>query len=378
MTGSLRRKLDFAVGVPLIGALSLFRKRPAPVPFKIHKILVIKLAAVGDTILLLPVLRALHKALPGSSIDWLVSSVNAEMASVTSFHTRALIMPCLTPWSLGSLIKRLRRERYDLVIDFEQWARGTAILSSLIGAKRTLGFQTPRQHRSALYSDTVTKSFDRHEIEDFFALASKAVPLIPDMTPLLEETGEGLNELRLKAPSLFDAGPTVWTVLLHPGCGSDGYPREWLVERYIELGRWLRSTFNARLMLSGGPEETINAQAVATGVGNVVNLAGLLSWKATISLVKRADLLVSGNTGVMHIAAALQKPQIALHGPTDPGLWGPLNPRAVVIKTSCPGCPSLKLGFEYHRYDQSCMARIPVDQVMDAVRKCRECDTALH
>ena len=86
-----------------------------------------------------------------------------------------------------------------------------------------------------------------------------------------------------------------------------------------------------------------------------------------IPLLKRMDLLVSGNTGVMHLAAGLHRPQIALHGPTDPRLWGPLNDRAKVIQTSCPDCPCLRLGFEYHRSDDACMRKISVAEVQKAI-----------
>jgi ADP-heptose:LPS heptosyltransferase len=77
-------------------------------------------------------------------------------------------------------------------------------------------------------------------------------------------------------------------------------------------------------------------------------------------------MVVSGNTGVMHMAAALRKKQIAIHGPTNPIIWGPLNPHSKIVMSPCPNCPCLKLGFEYHTKDQSCMRKIDVEQVKNA------------
>jgi ADP-heptose:LPS heptosyltransferase len=70
----------------------------------------------------------------------------------------------------------------------------------------------------------------------------------------------------------------------------------------------------------------------------------------------------------MHVAAALGRPQVALHGPTDPAKWGPLNPAAVVVRSTCPGCPSQDMGWEYHRTDGFCMEQVGVDPVHAAAR----------
>jgi ADP-heptose:LPS heptosyltransferase len=80
------------------------------------------------------------------------------------------------------------------------------------------------------------------------------------------------------------------------------------------------------------------------------------------------DVVVSGNTGIMHVAAALGKRQLALHGPTNLDLWGPRNPRARVLQAELPSGPSLILGFEYRPEDFSCMQTIRLEQVIEAIR----------
>ena len=80
--------------------------------------------------------------------------------------------------------------------------------------------------------------------------------------------------------------------------------------------------------------------------GAAVNVGGRLSWKQVESRSwRKVDLVISGNTGVMHIAAALSKKQVALHGPTNPMIWSPLNSKAVVVSSPCRRVPCLKIGF---------------------------------
>ena len=149
-----------------------------------------------------------------------------------------------------------------------------------------------------------------------------------------------------------------------------GRPREWPLSCYAVIAHWLIKKYGAKIVLTAGSDEIWKSRDLVRLLnGQAWDLGGKLSWPATISLVKQMDLVLSGNTGVMHVAAALKKDQVALHGPTDPRLWGPLNPRAKILQSSCPRCPCLRLGFEYHTFDQSCMAKIDVEEVKTAIAR---------
>lgn len=363
-----RRHWDRWLGIPLTAVVGVFlKRRPAVSSGTTQKILLIKLAAVGDTVILIPVIRALRKAMPEARIDWLVSKTNVGLAKTVPYVDTCHLWAGYSPAFMAGMIATLRREKYDAVIDFEQWARGTALIAFLTGAPVRLGFSTPGEHRGKLFTDTVKKEFHRHEIDDFFALASKLTPVEVDRRLELWETESGRNELRdLVSP--VRSGRNERKVLVHPGCGADGRPREWPLERYALLANWLMNRHQARIFISGGPDERKKcAQLHRLLNGRAVNTGGTMSWEGTISLVGAMDLVISGNTGVMHVAAALGKPQVALHGPTNPELWGPLNDQAKVIASPCPLCPTLRLGFEYHRKDSSCMEQIDLEAVKNAV-----------
>src|SRR5262249_19802481 len=156
---SLKRHVDFLIGVPLVRLFALAqRERRAPAEFQ--KILIIKLAAVGDTVLLNHVLAVFHRAHPSIEIHWLVSPINRALAQLSPVVDRFWV------WeggvgALPSLIKIFREQYYDAVIDLEQWSRGTALLSYLSDAPVRLGFDTPGQHRAALFTRSYPKKFNQ-------------------------------------------------------------------------------------------------------------------------------------------------------------------------------------------------------------------------
>lgn len=366
--GQIKRTLDHLLGIPALRLLSSIRSSEEPhnAPKLPKRLLIIKLAAMGDTILLIPVLRALRQALPNTQIDWLISRTNKDLATTVPYVNQIHVLDSFGPLSLMALSSKLKASHYDCVIDFEQWAKGTAILAWLTKAPIRIGYKTQGQERDRLFTRSLEKTYDKHELDDFFALAELLVPLSKDKTLELWETDAGRKSLESAAPSLISSG-TKKRVLLHPGCGEGGKPREWPIERYKELAHWLQKTYNAEIIISGGPDDRSVADELSAGISGAHHIAGRVSWQGMVSLMTHVDYVVSGNTGVMHLAAAMKRPQVALHGPTNVAIWGPLNEKAVVLRTSCPDCPCLRLGFEYHRLDQSCMARIPLKEVQDAI-----------
>jgi ADP-heptose:LPS heptosyltransferase len=238
----------------------------------------------------------------------------------------------------------------------------------LTGSPEVYGFSVHNQYRDSLYTKSFKKEFNDHEIYDFYNVFSLWVDLERSSQLELNETSLGIQQAKL----LFEQyginiknGPPI--VLIHPGCGDDGLPREWPLTLYAVFCHWLINKFQAKIILTSGPEESKKTHDLNKLINKkAIDLGGKLSIEAIISVIKKADMVVSGNTGVMHMAAALRKKQIAIHGPTNPIIWGPLNPHSKIVMSPCPNCPCLKLGFEYHTKDQSCMRKIDVEQVKNA------------
>ena len=207
----------------------------------------------------------------------------------------------------------------------------------------------------------VPRRTDRHEAENFLALLG---PLGIEPEPLELELPVDAVLAERKRGELLRRGwnGTDPLVLIHPGCGH-AHPRAWPVASYRELCTRLLGDGDVFFVFTGAGAEaalTSELEAHVGGRGAALGRMELKEWIAAISL---ARLVVSGNTGAMHLAAALRLPQVVLEGPNDPARWGALNPNAVVIRTTCPGCPCLDFGFEFHRTDGFCMEQIPVEEV---------------
>lgn len=368
LTPAWRRKLDFLIGVPLIYALHFFARKHSfhCQPTQPKKVLAIKLAAIGDTVLLIPVLRGLRRTHPDVQIHWLVSPINQELANTVPYVDRLILLEKLGIISLVKLVILLRREKYDWVIDFEQWSRTTALLAYLTPATYRVGFDTSGQKRSLLFDASYKKKKDQHELKNFAGLLNLLGLSVEDPELELWEDATASRKIEVFFQSTC-RGDRKHRLIFQPGCGADGKPREWPVENYFELARNLKEKIgDFFLFITGGPEEKEKALELSDLIPGSISVAGKINLLELSSLVRRASLVVSGNTGIVHLAAAWKVPQVVLHGPTSLTIWGPLNPNAKVVKTLCPSCPCLDLGFEYHNPTDACMRKIDFAEVLSA------------
>jgi ADP-heptose:LPS heptosyltransferase len=365
----LLKKMDLIVGTVVILFLSLFQRRSRGVPAKQpKKILIIRLAALGDTLLLIPSLRALCKTFPDAHITLLGTDINEQLARlfpryINEFKRFEVYRSLKNPLYFIRFIKDIRKGAPDIVFDFEQWSFITPILSALSGAHTTVGYKIPGRVRHLLYRYSFVRLSNIHESKNFLRLLS--------LYGLDTESGDlelPVSEERIQwvKQSLLNSGwkPGQKLVIVHPGCGAHGFPREWPLESYRSLCQQLGEKSRLFFAFTGSGIESRLTHSLASSFPSKSVQWTESNVPILIALLSIADLVISGNNGVMHLAAALQRLQVALHGPTNSIKWGPLNPRAVVIKSSCPGCPCLDLGFEYHRTDGYCMLQISVEEVL--------------
>ncbi len=365
----LHKKLDVWVGqVGILALAALPRGRVAAVgpDFAPRAILVIKLAALGDTLLMVPALRELRRRFPGARIGMVGTSVNRGIAAeltafVDEFFSLEPGRAVRDPRYLAEFVAGLRRGGWELGIDFDQWTHVTPLLLRMAGVPLRVGFRTPSRFRHLLYTHTQPRVATAHEAENFLRLLR---PLgIEPPAPVLELPVRA--ELLPRVRELLAAagwGGTEPLVLVHPGCGH-AHARAWPTERYRELCARLAADGPAFFAFTGAGDEAPMAESLAASLPGRAAALTRLSIAELVAAVSLASLVISGNTGAMHIAAALGRPQVFLEGPNDPAKWGPLNPRAVGVFSSCPGCPCLDMGWEFHRTDGYCMEQIPVDEV---------------
>jgi lipopolysaccharide heptosyltransferase II len=353
MNVNLLKRLDRLAG-PLL--TRLFRKRGSlPDPPAPRSALVIRPGGIGDAVLLVPALRALQSAYPGCRIDILAEKRNASVFTFCScirrvhcYDTRSGLGAAL----LGS---------YDLVIDTEQWYRLSALIARLTRAPRLIGFAT--SERGRLFTDPVSYSQDRYEAYSFFSLLEPlgiAAPAAIE-TPFLTVPAAALESARGFLTSL-SGNPFV---ALFPGASVE--QKQWGTVNFRELAAKLCAG-GMRVVIVGGEDSRAAGEEIARG-GVALNLAGRASLAETAALIGKGRALVSGDSGLLHIAAGLGTPTVSIFGPSDPRKWGPKGERDLVFGAGLPCAPCSRFGTIPCCPNQACCSSaVTVAEVVAAVR----------
>ncbi len=356
----------------LLGGLQssmTIRHRRAP-----QRILLIQLSAIGDTILAIPTIRAIRNRFPNAHLAMIASSINLQYLEDCPYINQHI--PCRleevmkSPWNLIRFIVALRRQKFDCVVDFEHWARFSALIAYGSGAPRCIGFRSAGQHRHYLFTDVVEHVAGQHEVVNFLKIARLLGCPIRETDLEVWLTREDWDW----AKEFFDEmgiAPNRPVVAIHPEAGRRGEPRRrFPQDRFVSVADALVERYNAQIILTGAPSEVELSQEIASQTrSSCVVAAGRTHINQLAALFANANFVICGNCGPMHLAAAAGTPVIALHGPTNPSQWAPWGNRHTILHVDVPCSPCLNLGFEYGCSALSdgtspCMHTIQVDEVL--------------
>ena len=363
-SGRLSRALDFHAGRVILLMAGWFRRLA---PGKLREPASIGLCAfgaIGDALLSSAIVVDLKRRFPGARVVMLLTKTNAGIAPLLPHIDGSVVLPLFSPLRA---IRLIRRQRFDLLIDANQWLRISAIYCAFGGAGYTVGFRTPNQSRHYAFDRVADHSADRHELENYRGLA-EAVGAVADAVPRIAiPLQDGVGGCGMVAAPY---------VVLHPWAGGGRAElKEWPAEHWISLARALGEDGYGVVVTgaAGDADKASRLMAAAARSGVYpVNLAGRLNLGRTASLLSEAELVVSVNTGIMHMAAAIGVPLVALHGPTNPKRWGPVATHAVnLVPDPVPDdvrVGYLNLGFEFPPGAEDCMKFISVEKVLDAIR----------
>jgi heptosyltransferase-1 len=333
------------------------------------KILILKPSSLGDIIHALPVLRLLKKHWPHSSIFWWVDSGLApllendpDLAGIFRFQRRRWGRLSGFPSMLKAILA-LRRERFDLVIDLQGLARSGAF-AWLANGTFTVGVDDPREGAAGFYDLAVPRPGAAVHAADWY---------LEVLRQLRVPTGDNFVWLPKRTAAAAELEKTIglsqneW-ILLNPGARWAN--KRWSPPAFGEVLLALAAERpGARFAVLGGHEDVLlGEQIVRYAPDRAVSLAGKTSLSELIELIRAARLIITNDTGPMHIAAATGTPMAALFGPTDPRRTGPYGMESSVLRLPLPCSPCLSQTCR-NRVSMECLHALHPGMVLAAARK---------
>ncbi|HEY3971844.1 MAG TPA: glycosyltransferase family 9 protein [Candidatus Sulfotelmatobacter sp.] len=347
-------------------------------PAKIDRLLIVRLSAMGDVIHTLPAVQALREAFPIAQIGWLIEERWAELLCAPGnarrgprspqrpladwVHTvnlgewRNSLFTLATGQQIAKVWNDVRSVRYDVAIDL-QGAIRSALLASWSRARVVIGAAESRESPASLWYTRRVIAGGTHVVEQNLSVVQALVQkkIAPPRVEFPVDSAEEKHvneELALRGTGEF--------AILNPGAGWGA--KRWPAERYGEVARQLDKN-SICCLVNFGPGEERLFQEVNAASGGIVRptktaITGL------IALTRRAKLFIGGDTGPLHLAAALQVPVVGIFGPTDPARNGPYGTRSIVLRN-----PSSPTTHARNTQPDLGMLEIGVDAVVNAARR---------
>ena len=354
MQYSLIRFLDVCLGKPLC-VLFFLLSNVIPRPAKesgldaARKILVVRFWGIGSIILLSPTLAAIRRKFPQAEITFLTLEQNAGLYEYQGLFDTVRYLPLKSlsrfPRDCVKLLRALRREHFDLVIDCEQFCRFSTLLSFLTLAPYRVGFATPHQLRGLLYTLPVPYDDVKHVTQVFMDLAKTlgASPG-PHLIPL-----QATDDERQEVDRLFQAHHLSGHHLFigfNINCGQYAVERRWPQEYFAELADALIADCNAKILFFGGAEDEAYVRQAILSVkrkDSVVDFAGKLTLHQLSYAAEQCTLFVSNDSGPLHLAVAANVPTVSFFGPETPYKYGPRGWPHVVLYKDLPCSPCMSV-----------------------------------
>lgn len=342
------------------------------------RVLIVKTSALGDIIHALPVLDYLHQVAPGIEVDWVVEEPFRDLLAgnplVSQLHTVRTKIWRKSPFALetrrdiAALKESLRQRRYDIVFDIQGNLK-SGLIDWLSGGEKVLGFTgDDLQERINLLFTTrhiPLRSQDRHVTDKYLRVIStlfgrdfRQYELRTDIYTSPED--------ELATEALMATLGEGLVFLLHTG--TTWQTKFWHQEGWINLGKQLLAAYpESTILLTWGNEaerQTVNILAVAIGQG--ARVADRYSLKELAALLKKVDIVVGGDTGPVHLAAAVGTSTVSFFRSSDGNGSGPRGNGHVVIQSpiSCTRCFRTKCD-----RDEECRRSITVEMMLTGIRK---------
>jgi ADP-heptose:LPS heptosyltransferase len=386
---TLMRVVDKSLGGLLCRIIALLRwlcrrhirrvDHPAsPEPDGVRDILVIKFLGLGSILQATPLFEALRRRYPQARITLLTFKANRALRDLNIGVDVIETVDTSRLWrfvgsNLGALW-RLRRTRFDLVLNLEFFATYAALMTALLRKRFALGFGGFANYRNSFFHDFVSYDSGQHVQQKFLAFARRLGYTGP--TP-------PLARLRVEQPASvvaaierrenFTLASDDYSVMVNINTGEMAPHRRWPVDHFRDVVERLLDRPGVRCVLIGGPGDRASVdrfQAELSRPDKVVNLAGRISIPELVALMQVSDLYLGNDSGPLHFAACVGLPVLALFGPESPEVYGPpVTPRNTVLYRAEPCGPCLNVYTDKHTRcgENVCLKRIQPGEVLHAL-----------
>ena len=333
------------------------------------KILILKPSSLGDVIQALPVLRLVKCHLPASEIFWWIDSNLApliendpDLAGIVRFERKRWASPRHWPEMLRSL-RWMRAQNFDWVIDLQCLLR-SGTFAWLANGKFLIGLDEVREGARGFYDLAVRRaSFHTHAVDWYLAvLPPLGVPVHNNFQWLPER-----SKIAAAVKSKWQSTGTRW-ITIQPGARWAN--KRWPVQNFAELVHLLAGKFPAaRFAILGNDDDKPLGEAISRAEpAHCLNLCGRTSLPEMVEWLRLSELMITNDTGPMHVAAALGTPLVALFGPTEPRRTGPYGQLENVLRINLPCSPCMKSYCAYEKPNE-CLKAIPPAMVFERVQR---------
>jgi len=340
------------------------KDQPRIDPKKIKKILLIRLRRIGDVIMTTPAVSVLKKNFHETELSYVIEKPYADLIAGNPQINEVLMLPAHARIKdFFSVIKKIRKKRFDAVIDFHGGPR-SSLMTLLSGADVKIGYRI--KYRHPIYHIKLPRrprTGPIHSVENHVNLV-KALGIKSGAIPplFIPSSTEKENQKIKHIMSLNDLSGSKY-VSLHIGAGNRF--RSWDVQNYIKLCDLFTQKSGVKVVLIGAREDKISANMIIKSTeSSPLPLVGELSLREVRDMISHSSLFVGSDSGPMHIAASTRTPIVALFGPTIPAQFGPWRAEHKIIQKNldCRPCRQRQCVHE----DFRCLQSITPEQVYEA------------
>ncbi len=293
-----------------------------------QRVLILRNQGIGDLILITPAIRAIRAAHPGAHIaimvgDWSKSAIegNTHLDEVIAYPDQWIQRK--NPWGYVRLIKRLRKNRFDIAYIFHSHPF-IHLMVVLAGIPRRYGFYDPKLRKPGFMLTGKTEwqpNTDRYIADNYLDIPRlygwQGNDLSLDFVLSEQEqtqTDSILSEQGLKAKEY---------VVVAPGGGinprQDVFEKRWGSDKYADLCKLILDEWQIPIVLTGSTQEIdIGSEIIGNNSGNVINLIGKIPFRLTAGIINRSQMLICNDSSVMHVAVAFGVPSLTIFGPSNP------------------------------------------------------------